>query len=128
MQCPTAEEMRAHWEAQGSELKADPDCPDIEPGGRADATASTDAAADTQRAHDHSHGGDAAPTVITTMDQAQTLLDPEDDPFVVIDKDAQGRYFAIHLTPAPGLPTPPASIRTADQLAAWIAARERTSR
>jgi outer membrane murein-binding lipoprotein Lpp len=122
--CPSADEVREHWEAHGEEPKPDAECADLEPSADQQAAARKEAnrAAHEQSrgSHDHHSHEHAQPTLITSMRQAQAVLDPENDPLVLVDRDAQGRYLAIHMVLAPGQASPPAYIRTADQFAKWL--------
>lgn len=123
--CPSAEEIEEHWDAYGEELKPDPGCPDLEPTSDEQAAqrrveagkADRHEAAGNEHHHRFEH---AVPSVLTTMRQAQNVLDPENDPLVLIDRDSKGRYLAVHLVLAPGQAAPPAWVRTGDQFKSWL--------
>ena len=123
--CPSAEEIQEHWDTYGEELKPDPDCPHLQPTAEEQTVPGRMAAGGAHRdevpGHEHHRGVEhAVPTVVTTMRQAQNVLDPANDPLVLIDRDSKGRYLAIHMVLAPGQAAPPAWVRTGDQFKAWL--------
>ncbi len=114
-ECPTGEEIQAYWEQHGEDLKSAGTCGDPDPVPPGD---SGEQSADVGHSHDAKHAHEP-----TTLGQAQELLDPADDPLVYIGKDSSGRWFAVHVTLAPGEQEPPARVRTVHELAAWFDAR-----
>lgn len=103
-ECATQEELNAYWEEHGEEDKAAVAC-NPDPDG--------DEAADAP----NSSGNDQ----IDSWAEAQAVLDPENDPLVLIDHSKADGYFSIVLTVIGGADAgPPARVKTARQYARWM--------
>lgn len=111
--CPTNEEILADWNQDGLETKADPNCPDPDPLPAADPT-------NPPETEPPASPGPAP----TSIDEAQRILDPDNEPLVLLAQASDGSYYAI--VGAAGKDSiPPASVRTVEQYAAWLAKQAR---
>jgi hypothetical protein len=108
--CPSAEEVRAYWEKYGKDLKSAGRCGDPDPLPPGDGTGEAPVS------------GRPPPTP-TTMAEAQAVLDPDDDPLLLLHQDKNGGWSAILVALAPGQDEPPPSVRTVEQFSAWVAAQ-----
>jgi hypothetical protein len=106
-ECPSAEEIRAYWKEYGKDLKPAGTCGDPDPLPPGDGTGEAPS------------NGPPPPTP-TTLAEAQAMLDPDDDPLMLLRQDDDGRWSAILVAMAPNQDPPPPNIRTVDQFAAWL--------
>jgi hypothetical protein len=108
-ECPSPEEMEAYWEEHGVELKTGTDCgdPDPVPPGEGET-------------HYHDESDHQPPE---TLEEAQALLDPEDDPLILIAQNAQG-FYAVTIAVTGEDAVPPTHVRTERQYARWIDGKE----
>lgn len=103
--CATQEELSAYWDEHGAEDKAAMAC-NPDPDG--------DEAADAP----NSSGEDT----VDTLAEAQAILDPENDPLVLIGHSKQDGYYSIVLTMIGGADAgPPARVQTERQYTRWMA-------
>ncbi len=70
--CPSAQQVREHWDNYDEELKPDSECPDLEPAADPDQSPA-------EQAPQHEHSEGDAPPAISTIADAQATLDPEDE-------------------------------------------------
>jgi hypothetical protein len=106
--CPTADELQQQWEKEGQEIKADPDCPDPDPLPDEDANNPAE-----------EPGSDNSASAPKTLAEAQEKFDPHNEPLVLLAQNEDGSYYAINGT-ASKESTPPPSVQTVEQYAAWL--------
>lgn len=102
--CPSPEEVERHWERYGEELKLDPDCPDPDP---------------LPEPSDPEPPG-SPPDEPTTLAEAQRLYDPENEPLILVEHQADGTYTSVTGTVLDPAFVPPPSIKTTDQYEKWL--------
>lgn len=104
--CPSAEEVVAYWDKYHRERKPSPGCSDPDP------------LLEDPSGEPEDPGEPAVEP--RTLDEAQELFDPNNEPLILVDQQADGTFMSVNMTVWNPEDTPPASIQTSQQYKTWL--------